>query len=127
MLQAATRVAGCARQTQKPKFATAKRAERELSTSVVKEMNPLIQNLDAEITEISSNSRMSDKINSNKRSGVQINMDAAIPRNPKTKIQTNHVRDHIMNKLGASPKQKFSSPRRPEERGSSFHDVLSSG
>jgi len=84
MQQAANRVAGCARQTQKPKFATRKRTERDLSTSVVKEKNPLIQTLDAEITEISSNSRVCDKINSNKRSGVQINMDATLARDPKS-------------------------------------------
>ena len=32
-----------------------------------------------------------------------------------------------MKNLGTSPKEKFSSPRRPEDRGSSFHEVLSSG
>ncbi len=64
-------------------FATSKRAERDLSTSIIREQKQASKKLAAEITEMSGKSRIFDKINSNMRSGVQINMEAIAPRSPK--------------------------------------------
>ena len=65
-------------------FATSKRPERDLSTSIIGEQKQGCQKLAADITEISGKSRIFDKTNSNMRSGgVQINMEDIAPRSPK--------------------------------------------
>ena len=109
-------------------FATSKRQERDLSASKVAEKNPM--NLGAEITEITGKSRIFGKINSNMRGGVQINMEPpTISRSPKSKVKNSQVRDEILKNLGSnlSHKEKSNSPRRREDRGSSFIEILSSG
>jgi hypothetical protein len=57
---------------------------------------------------------------------VQIKREVVPPRSPKSGVQ---IRDNILEKLGANIniKEKSNSPRRHEDRGSSFHEVLSSG
>ena len=106
-------------------FTTSKRAERDLSTSVKKEKKALFET--AMATEITEKSRVFGKLNSNKRGAVQ--MDAPVPRSPKCKVQICQMRDHILKNLGPNlvHKEKSNSPRRQEERGSSFHEVLSVG
>lgn len=56
-------------------------------------------------------------------------MEPPVPRSPKTKVQICQMRDHILKNLGANlvHQEKSNSPRRHEERGSSFHEVLSVG
>ena len=56
-------------------------------------------------------------------------MEPIVPRSPKSKVQICQMRDHILKNLGPKlpHKEKSNSPRRHEERGSSFHEVLSVG
>lgn len=56
-------------------------------------------------------------------------MEATVPRSPKCKVQICQMRDHILKNLGPNlvHKEKSNSPRRHEDRGSSFHEVLSVG
>ena len=75
---------GLSRQVFNATLATSKRQERDLSSQKLNETKANL--IGAEITEITTNSRMFGKLNSNKRSGVQINMEAPAPRSPKAKI-----------------------------------------
>jgi hypothetical protein len=83
-----------------------------------------------QFTEITAKSRIFDTINSNMRSGgAQIKVETITPRSPKTKLQNKGLRDNILTSLGANlhHKEKSKSPLRREDRGSSFHEVLSQG
>ena len=56
-------------------------------------------------------------------------MDPTISRSPKPRVQICQMRDHILKNLGPNliHQGKSNSPRWQEERGSSFHEVLSVG
>lgn len=82
----------------RPTFTTSKRAERDLSTSVKKDKKALFETCVA--AEITGNSRVFGKLNSNKRGALQ--MEPPVPRSPKTKVQICQMRDHILKNLGAN-------------------------
>ena len=109
---------------------TAKRGERDYSATMIKKekaKNSTQKHL--AFTEIEGVSRIFGNINSNFRGGEEIVKGSQVTRSPKRKGQIGQVRDHIINSLGAeiSLKDKKITPRVREERGSSFHEVLSSG
>lgn len=96
---------------------SAKRIERDLSTTTMgcKKKRPSVQS--AQITEISASSQIMGKNNSKMINGLK-----------PTSSRGEERRKTILNNLGVNihMKEKSNSPRRREERGSSFHEVISS-